>query len=74
MVRKQVIFLPKVLHYYAKDAALELPDLIEMVCKSMPEAQQKEIRKCLRRRIDKRVEWLPYKSSFRYTVHRNLGE
>jgi hypothetical protein len=38
MVRKQVIFLPKVLHYYAKDAALELPDLIEMVCKSMPEA------------------------------------
>ncbi|XP_047072580.1 uncharacterized protein LOC124681801 isoform X2 [Lolium rigidum] len=74
MVRKQVIFLPKVLHYYAKDAALELPGLIEMVCKSMPEAQQKEIRKCLRRRIDKRVEWLPYKSSFRYTVHRNLGE
>jgi len=74
MVRKQIIFLPKVLHYYAKDAALELPDLIEIVCKSMSEAQQKEMRKCLRRRIDKCVEWLPYKSSFRYTVHRNLGE
>ncbi|KAM3209969.1 hypothetical protein ACQJBY_064181 [Aegilops geniculata] len=74
MVRKQIIFLPKILHYYAKDATLELPGLIEMVCKSMPEAQQKEINKCLRRRIDKCVEWLPYKSSFRYTVHRNLAE
>ncbi|XBI37537.1 hypothetical protein VPH35_122822 [Triticum aestivum] len=74
MVRKHIIFLPKILHYYAKDATLELPDLIEMVCKSMPEAQQKEINKCLRRRIDKCVEWLPYKSSFRYTVHRNLAE
>ncbi|XP_044959988.1 uncharacterized protein LOC123411123 isoform X2 [Hordeum vulgare subsp. vulgare] len=74
MVRKQIIFLPKILHYYAKEATLELPGLIEMVCKSMPEAQQKEINKCLRRRIDKCVEWLPYKSSFRYTVHRNLAE
>ncbi|XP_024317027.1 uncharacterized protein LOC100827189 isoform X3 [Brachypodium distachyon] len=74
MVRKQIIFLPKVLHYYAKDASLELPDLVEMVCNSMSEAQQKEIRQCLRRRIDKCVEWLPYKSSFRYTVHKNLAE
>ncbi|VAI86041.1 unnamed protein product [Triticum turgidum subsp. durum] len=74
IVRKHIIFLPKILHYYAKDATLELPGLIEMVCKSMPEAQQKEINKCLRRRIDKCVEWLPYKSSFRYTVHRNLAE
>ncbi|KAL6661796.1 hypothetical protein ACP70R_001180 [Stipagrostis hirtigluma subsp. patula] len=74
MVRKQIIFLPKVLHYYGKDAALELPDLIEIVCESMPELQRKEIRQYLKRRIDKCVEWLPYKSSFRYTVHRNLVE
>ncbi|CAO2162773.1 unnamed protein product [Urochloa humidicola] len=74
MVRKQTIFLPKVLHFYAKDATLELPDLIDMVCESMPELQQKEIRQYLRRRIDKCVEWLPYKSSFRYTVHRSLAE
>ncbi|CAO2207256.1 unnamed protein product [Urochloa humidicola] len=74
MVRKQTIFLSKVLHFYAKDAALELPDLIDMVCESMPELQQKEIRQYLRRRIDKCVEWLPYKSSFRYTVHRSLAE
>ncbi|KAJ1269152.1 hypothetical protein BS78_07G188600 [Paspalum vaginatum] len=74
MVRKQTIFLPKVLHYYAKDAALELSGLIDIVCESMPELQQKEISQYLRRRIDKCVEWLPYKSSFRYTVHRSLTE
>lgn len=74
MVRKQTIFLPKVLHYYAKDAALELSDLIDVVCEIMPELQRKEIRQYLRRRIDKCVEWLPYKSSFRYTVDRSLVE
>ncbi|KAL6858952.1 hypothetical protein ACP4OV_017954 [Aristida adscensionis] len=74
MVRRQMIYLPKVLHYYAKDASLELPDLIELVCESMPELQRKEIRQYLKRRIDKCVEWLPYKSTFRYTVHRNLAE
>lgn len=74
IVRKQIIFLPKVLHYYAKDANLEFPDLVEMVCESMSEDQRKEIRQCLRRRIEKCVEWLAYKSSFRYNVHRNLAE
>lgn len=74
MVKKQVLLLPKVLHYYAKDAALELRHLVELVCESMSESQQKEIQHCLRRRIDKCVEWLPYKSSFRYVVHRDLAE
>ena len=73
-VKKQVLLLPKVLHYYAKDAALELRHLVELVCKSMSEAQQQEIGHCLRSRIDRRVEWLPYKSSFRYVVHRDLAE
>jgi hypothetical protein len=74
IVRKQTIYLPKVLHYYGKDAALELPDLIEMVWESMPELQQKVIRQYLKRRIDKCVEWLPYKSSFRYMVHKSLAD
>lgn len=45
MVRRQTIFLPKVLHFYAKDASLELPDLVDIVCESMPELQRKEIRR-----------------------------
>jgi len=74
MVKNQNIFLPEVLHYYGKDVALELHVLIEMVCKSMPEAYQKEMKTCLMRRIDKYVEWLPYKSYFRITVHNKFGE
>ncbi|KAM3258438.1 hypothetical protein ACQJBY_050288 [Aegilops geniculata] len=76
-VKKQVLLLPKVLHYYAKDAALELRHLVELVCESTSEAQRKEMAQLqhrLRRRIDKCVEWLPYKSNFRYVVHRDLAE
>ncbi|KAF0923203.1 hypothetical protein E2562_003414, partial [Oryza meyeriana var. granulata] len=74
MARRQGLMLPKVLHYYAKDAALELRHVVELVCESISEAQQREIQLCLRRRIHKCVEWLPYKSSFRYVVHRDLAE
>ncbi|EAZ09597.1 hypothetical protein OsI_31878 [Oryza sativa Indica Group] len=74
VARRQALMLPKVLHYYAKDAALELRHVVELVCESISEAQQREIQLCLRRRIDKCVEWLPYKSSFRYVVHRDLAE
>ncbi|KAG1358975.1 hypothetical protein COCNU_08G004210 [Cocos nucifera] len=53
-VRKEKkIVLPKILYYYAKDAYLELSDLMEMVCNCMPEAQQKAIRECLKRKLDK---------------------
>jgi hypothetical protein len=32
------------------------------------------MRKCPMTRIAKHVEWLPYKSSFRFTAHSNFGE
>ncbi|XP_044949845.1 uncharacterized protein LOC123399505 isoform X2 [Hordeum vulgare subsp. vulgare] len=76
-VKKQALLLPKVLHYYAKDAALELRHLVELVCETTSETQRKEMAQLqhrLRRRIDKCVEWLPYKSNFRYVVHRDLAE
>lgn len=76
-VRKQALLLPKVLHCYARDAALELRHLVELVCESMSDAQQKQLQlqHGLRRRaVDKCVEWMPYKSSFRYVVHRDLAD
>lgn len=76
-VKKQALMLPKVLHYYAKDTALELRHLVELVCESVCETQRKEMAQLqhrLRRRIDKCVEWLPYKSNFRYVVHKDLAE
>jgi hypothetical protein len=74
-VRKQALLLPKVLHCYARDAALELRHLVELVCESLSDAQQKQLQHGLRRRaVDKCVEWMPYKSSFRYVVHRDLAD
>lgn len=71
VVRKQALLLPKVLHYYARDAGLELRHLVELVCESMSDAQREH---CPRKRADKCVEWMPYKSSFRYVVHRDLAD
>lgn len=76
-VRKQALLLPKVLHYYARDAGLELRHLVELVCESMSDAQREaaqQLQQCLRRRADRCVEWMPYKSSFRYVVHRDLAD
>ncbi|XP_008796371.1 uncharacterized protein LOC103711841 isoform X2 [Phoenix dactylifera] len=74
-VRKEKkIVLPKILYYFAKDAYIELSGLMEMVCDSMPDGQQKVIKGCLRRRLDKCIEWSPYKSTFRYLVHRDLAK
>ncbi|KAG1363292.1 hypothetical protein COCNU_11G001190 [Cocos nucifera] len=74
-VRKEKkIVLPRILYYYAKDAYMELSGLMEMVCDSIPDAQQKAIKGCLKRRLDKCVEWSPYKSTFRYLVHRDLAK
>jgi hypothetical protein len=73
-VRKQALLLPKVLHCYARDAALELRHLVELVCESLSDAQQKQLQLLQRRAVDKCVEWMPYKSSFRYVVHRDLAD
>nr|XP_010932166.1 uncharacterized protein LOC105052885 isoform X2 [Elaeis guineensis] len=74
-VRKEKkIVLPKILYYYAKDAYLELSGLMEMVCNCVPEAQQKAIRECLKRKLDKCVEWSPCKSTFKYLVHRDFAK
>ncbi|CAL9145117.1 uncharacterized protein LOC104000224 isoform X1 [Musa acuminata AAA Group] len=74
VVKETKIILPKILQYYAKDACLELVDLLKMVYDYIPEAQRKSIQTCSKRRPDKYVEWSPYKSSFRYLVHTDLAK
>lgn len=71
--KESKIFMPKILSYYARDASLELPALLEMVSSCMREDIRKSIQACvLRRKLDKCIEWSAYKSSFRYLVHRDL--
>ncbi|KAJ3696539.1 hypothetical protein LUZ61_000244 [Rhynchospora tenuis] len=67
------IKLPKVLHCYAKDASLELREIIEMVCKCMHEPKRKALESCLTKKPEKCVEWLPFHTNFRYVVHGDLA-
>ncbi|XP_058073313.1 uncharacterized protein LOC131222306 [Magnolia sinica] len=70
--KKKKIILPRVLYYFAKDASLDLCDLLEMVRDCLPEAQKKDIRRCLRGRVGKCVEWAPHNLAFRYIMHGEL--
>ncbi|XP_020268278.1 uncharacterized protein LOC109843732 [Asparagus officinalis] len=73
--KESKITMPKILGYYARDASLDLFALVEMCSDCMPDEARKRIQGCIfRRKLDKCVEWSPYKSSFRYLVHRDLAK
>ncbi|MQL70366.1 hypothetical protein Taro_002671, partial [Colocasia esculenta] len=68
------ITLPKILQYYAKDASMDLSSILEMVHSCMPEIPQKTIQRFIQGRTEKYVEWLPYKSNFKYTIRRDVAK
>lgn len=69
------IALPKLLHCYAKDASLELKDIIEMVCECLHEPKRKALESYLMmtKKPEKCLEWLPFRTNFRYVVHGDLA-
>ncbi|KAG0463233.1 hypothetical protein HPP92_021709 [Vanilla planifolia] len=67
------ITLPKILYYYMKDMCFEVSKFLEMVIEQMPEAEQGFIQESLNGISDDCIEWLHYKSSFRYLIHRDLA-
>uniref|UniRef100_A0A1D1YT63 Ferrochelatase n=1 Tax=Anthurium amnicola TaxID=1678845 RepID=A0A1D1YT63_9ARAE len=74
MHKETKIILPKILQYYAKDASMDLSTMLEIVHDCMPEIPQKIIQRFIRGRPEKCVGWLPYKSNFRYIIHRDLAK
>ncbi|XP_074584494.1 uncharacterized protein LOC141840416 isoform X2 [Curcuma longa] len=74
VVRETKIMLPKILQSYAKDACMELLDLLEMICDHLSSPEGKAIRACCKRKPEKCVEWSPFKSSFGYIVHKDLAK
>ncbi|XP_042381534.1 uncharacterized protein LOC121974505 isoform X1 [Zingiber officinale] len=74
VMKETKIMLPKILHYYAKDACMELLDLLKMICSHVSDPNRKAIQACCRRKPDKFVEWSSFKSSFRYIVHTDLAK
>ncbi|XP_057986803.1 uncharacterized protein LOC110669243 isoform X2 [Hevea brasiliensis] len=63
------IFLPKILSYFAKDMSMDMHGLLKSISGCLTEAQRKAVSKCMKRKVDKYIHWLPQSSSFRYVIH-----
>ncbi|EEF52940.1 uncharacterized protein LOC8269966 [Ricinus communis] len=66
------IFLPKILSYFAKDMSMDMYGLLEAISGCLTEVQQKAMRRCMRRKVNKYIHWLPRSSTFRYVIHGDL--
>ncbi|KAF2310828.1 hypothetical protein GH714_017490 [Hevea brasiliensis] len=58
------IFLPKILSYFAKDMSMDMHGLLKSISGCLTEAQRKAVSKCMKRKVDKYIHWLPQSSSF----------
>lgn len=65
------IYLPKILYYFAKDMALTITGLLEIVIACLSERQQKAMKSSIKGKPDKYVYWLSQSSIFRYVIHRD---
>ncbi|XP_024990089.1 uncharacterized protein LOC112524483 isoform X3 [Cynara cardunculus var. scolymus] len=64
------IYLPKILYYFAKDMALTITGLLEIVIACLSERQRKAVETSIKGKPDKYVYWLSQSSIFRYVIHR----
>ena len=79
VVRKsKKVFLPKVLERFAKEASINLDDLLKWVAENVDNKLRDSIQKCIDHKSNKKasqaVEWLPYSSRFRYVFSKDLTE
>lgn len=79
VVRKsKKVFLPKVLERFAKEASINLDDLLKWVAENVDNKLHDSIQKCIDHKSNKKssqaVEWLPYSSRFRYVFSKDLTE
>ncbi|XP_072951846.1 uncharacterized protein [Typha angustifolia] len=70
--KEQKILLPKAIDSYAKEMKLTSEAMVDMVQRYLPETLRMAIQRCQQRRSNKIVEWVPYNSSFRYLLSRDL--
>ncbi|XP_071686984.1 uncharacterized protein [Rutidosis leptorrhynchoides] len=62
------IYLPKILYYFAKDLALTMIGLLEIVNSCLSEHQQKALKACIKGKPEKYVYWLSQSCIFRYVI------
>lgn len=54
--------------------SLDIQGLLELITGCVAEAQQKAMRKCIKGKHDKYINWLPQSSKFRYVIHGDIAE
>ncbi|XP_020519658.1 uncharacterized protein LOC18428848 isoform X1 [Amborella trichopoda] len=68
--KSRKVFLPKVIERYAKEASLNLEDLLSLVSENVDKKMHDSIKECMENKSSKKigqvVEWLPYDTKFRY--------
>ncbi|KAL8257849.1 hypothetical protein R6Q59_029890 [Mikania micrantha] len=74
MNKETKLYLPKILYYFAKDMALSMSTLLEIVNSCLSESQQKVIKMNIKDKPEKHVYWLSQSCIFRYVIHRNMVE
>ncbi|CAK7356363.1 unnamed protein product [Dovyalis caffra] len=76
--KSKKVFLPKVLERFAKEASINLDDLLKWVAENVDRKLHDSIMKCIDHKSNKKachvVEWLPYSSRFRYVFSKDLTE
>ncbi|XP_076888348.1 uncharacterized protein LOC143538751 [Bidens hawaiensis] len=68
------IYLPKILYFFAKDMAMSMASLLELVNACLPESQQKLMKTSIKGKPEKCVYWLSQSCIFRYSIHRETVE
>ncbi|KAI7740578.1 hypothetical protein M8C21_033284 [Ambrosia artemisiifolia] len=68
------IYLPKILYYFAKDMALSMSSLLEIVNSCLSESQPQVKKMNIKDKPEKSVHWLSQTSMFRYVIHRDTVE
>lgn len=54
--------------------SLDVSGVLDLITDIVSEVQQNAIRKCVKGRYGKSIDWLPQSSTFRYLIHRELAE
>ncbi|KAK1416539.1 hypothetical protein QVD17_32330 [Tagetes erecta] len=68
------IYLPKILYYFAKDMAMSMSSLLEIVSSCLLESQPNVKKMSVKEKPEKYVYWLSQSCIFRYVIRRDMVE
>ncbi|KAB2018073.1 hypothetical protein ERO13_D08G187800v2 [Gossypium hirsutum] len=76
--KSKKVFLPRVLERFAKEASISSDDILNWVTENVDKKLHNSIQKCIDGKSKKKssqvIDWLPYNSSFRYILSKDLTE